>query len=120
MVKRLFYIAILVFFAGQVSAEEKTYYSSYGDEYLLSTNADGIVLTSTYPKAWFVENGAASRIEKGIDVLYLGKSCDAFHKLFGKGRWAWGNGGFRIDFENIWFGFPRQGFVDENDGSCSN
>lgn len=118
MIKQLFITAIFAVFAGQVTAGEKTYYSSYGDEYLLSTNADGLVLTSSHPKYWFVEDGANSRIEKGIDVIYLGKSCDAFHKLFGKGRWGWANGGFRVDFDNIWLGFPRQGFVDEHDGSC--
>ncbi len=92
----------------QASAQSANYVSSFGDEYSLATNENGVVLRSIYPKAWFIENGANSHVEKGYDVIYLGKTCDAYHKVFGKGSWDWANGGFRVVFDKILFGFPRQ------------
>lgn len=89
-------------------AQSLNYVSSYGDEYSIELNSSGAILRSHYPKAWFIENGAASRVAKGIDTLYLGISCDAFHPVFGDGRWWWANGGFGADFANFSIRFPRQ------------
>ena len=55
-------------------AQDWTYTSSWGDDYSFETNANGAVLRSLYPKAWFIEGGAASRVERGIDVIYFGVS----------------------------------------------
>jgi hypothetical protein len=40
--------------------------------------------------------------------LYLGRTCDAYHKLFGYGEWCWANGGFVATFDEHRFGFARQ------------
>ena len=99
----------LVFGAGVAQADGFAYVSSFGDKYTASRNADGGILTSHYPKAWFVEGGASSYVEEGIDKIYFGKSCDAFHKVFGKGTFGWANGGFVVEFASgTRIGFPRQ------------
>ncbi len=118
MIKPKYIFIALVMFTTQASAQSASYFSSFGDEFLLSTNEDGGVLRSVYPKAWFVEAGAESRIEKGNDVIYLGKNCDSYHKLFGKGTWGWANGGFRVDFENTNIGFARQEIDIGNGMGC--
>ena len=84
------------------------YISNFGDEYSLEQNANGAVLRSRYPKAWFIEGGANSRVEHGIDVIYLGKSCDAEHPIWGQGKWWWANGGFGVDLDGLNYRFPRQ------------
>jgi len=94
---------ILVLSAGTSAA-----YVSGGHEYSLQCNADGYQLTSKYPVTRTVGSGAATQYQSGIEKLYLGKSCDAFHKLFGTGDWCWANGGFIADFDGASFGFPRQ------------
>lgn len=108
----------LLLAAGPVAAQDWTYVSSYGDEYSIAKNDNGVVLRSLYPKAWFIEGGANSRVVKGIDVLYFGKSCDAFHDEFGKGRWWWINGGFGADFDNFKISFPRQEIDVPNSMDC--
>ena len=105
---RIILSCIWLMTGGMAQAQNLNYVSSYGDEYSIEFNANGAVLRSLYPKAWFIENGAASRIEKGIDTLYLGISCDAFHPVFGDGRWWWANGGFGADFSTFSIRFPRQ------------
>lgn len=118
MFNRIYIFALLFLTPHQVAAEEWYYVSSYGDEYSISTNENGVVLRSLYPKAWFIEGGANSRVVRGIDVLYFGKSCDAFHEEFGKGRWWWINGGFGADFDNFKISFPRQEIDVPNSRDC--
>lgn len=82
-------------------AEEPLIYVSHqGHQYVATANDHGMVLSSLYPAAWFIENGADSRVETHIDVHYLGNDCDAQHDLWGTGTWWWANGGFGVDYEN--------------------
>lgn len=75
----------------------------------VSCNASGYELRSKYPVSRFIEAGANSSVSEEIETLYLGKSCDAAHKVLGKGKWCWANGGFRAEFGNgATIGFPRQ------------
>lgn len=111
---------VLMLASAPATATDWTYVSSLGDEYAVAANENGVVLTSIYPKAWFIEAGADSKIEKGQDVIFIGRSCDAFHKLFGNGKWEQGNGGFLVMFDAISFGFPRQELIMENGGDCQN
>lgn len=77
--------------------------------WVLACNASGYELTSKYPVSRFIEGGANSTSTEEIEKLYLGRSCDAEHKVFGKGKWCWANGGFKAEFENgASIGFPRQ------------
>ena len=78
-------------------------------------NKHGLVLTSTgvlydikgYGAGTeYIEKGFSKR-KKGI-VLYLGKECDAYSKIYGKGHWAWANGGFEVVFKTKSIGFGRQ------------
>ncbi len=83
-------------------------YVSDGHEYGLRCSKDGWELTSKYPVTRTVGHGAGTEYVAGTEKLYLGKSCDARHKVFGTGRWCWANGGFFADFESHRFEFPRQ------------
>jgi hypothetical protein len=90
-------------------ADESYFVSSEGHQYALACNADGYSLTSRHPVARFVENGAASTVETGLETLYFGRSCDAQGKVLGRGKWCWANGGFSVEFEGgRSIGFPRQ------------
>ncbi len=115
---RLYLITAIFLMTGPVAAQDSTYVSSYGDEYSYSSNENGAVLRSLYPKAWFIEGGANSRIVRGIDVLYLGKSCGAYHDEFGNGRWWWRNGGFGAEFDDFKIFFPRQEIEAGEDLNC--
>jgi hypothetical protein len=99
-------VAALLLSVGVASAD--TWYFSGGHQYDIACNSDGYVLTSRYPVVHYFEAGANSRVEVERDVIYMGRSCDAFHKLFKTGSWCWANGGFRADFADKVFGFPRQ------------
>jgi hypothetical protein len=75
----------------------------------LTCNASGYELTSKYPVSRFIEKGVASTATEEIETLYLGKTCDASHKVLGKGKWCWANGGFSAEFESgASIRFPRQ------------
>ncbi|MCC1482321.1 hypothetical protein J1C52_11765 [Roseibaca sp. Y0-43] len=94
--------------AASLMASTGQAYVSGGHEYGLTCNPDGYVLTSRYPVARTKGFGAATQVVSGIEKLYLGKSCDAFHPIFGGGRWCWANGGFVAEFAEFRFGFARQ------------
>lgn len=85
--------------------------------WLLTCNKSGYELKSKYPVSRFIEAGANSSTTEAIETLYLGKSCDAMHKVLGKGKWCWANGGFTAEFDNGSIGFPRQELAcpNEND-----
>ncbi|MDH3262439.1 MAG: hypothetical protein OEM24_00405 [Paracoccaceae bacterium] len=102
-------LPFLLCIATPAAAQEFLYVSSDGDEYRASENEHGGALTSLYPKARFIEAGAESRVVRGIETIYFGRSCDAFTEAFGQGTWNWSNGGFRVTFDNgKILGFPRQ------------
>jgi hypothetical protein len=83
-------------------------YVADNHEWNLACSEDGYRLTSKYPVSRFFEAGADSEITSERETLFLGRSCDAIHKLFGKSTWCWANGGFRAEFEKHTIGFPRQ------------
>lgn len=90
-------------------------YSSDGHSYQMTCNDNGFVLTSVYPTARFIDKGVASEVIEGFETIYLGKSCDAYHEVFGNGTWGIANGGFVASFDNNRVGFPRQGPFCEDD-----
>lgn len=92
-------------------------FNANGHAYSMSCNADGYVLTSDYPVARHVENGANSSVWTQREPIYLGKSCDAHHPLFGNGKWCWGNGGFAVNFQTYRYGFARQELYCPNGGA---
>lgn len=102
-----------------LASDDDYYVSSGGDDYAITVNDNGYVLQSRYPKARFVENGAASYVERGTETFFFGRNCDASHALFGNGKWGWANGGFGADFEGgFTLRFPRQELPDGHTTSC--
>ncbi|TLP49132.1 MULTISPECIES: hypothetical protein [Cohaesibacter] len=94
------------------------YVSSEAHAYRMSCNKDGYVLTSSYPVFRFIEGGAMSRVETlNPEKIYLGRSCDASHKVLGQGEWCWANGGFRATFDGHVIGFPRQEIYCSSDSA---
>jgi len=77
-------------------------------DYDVACNGDGYVLTSKVSVTRMVTTPVDAEPVVGIEKIYFGKSCDAFHKLYGKGKWCWANGGFLAEFPQHSFGFGRQ------------
>lgn len=89
--------SILILCAPLLSA---AYIDADGNTYQPTTNAHGMALKS--PKA----------------TIFLGKSCDAFSRVYGKGTWGWANGGFQAKFRKATISFPRQEIDIDVDGRC--
>lgn len=83
------------------------YTSTDGHGYKLSCNANGYVLTSKYPTERLIDNGSKLIVKRGIEKIFLGKSCDAYTTAFGDGTWAWEPGGFGVDFADYVILFPQ-------------
>ena len=94
------------------------YVGAIDNEYLgfqVKTNKHGLVFKSTGMLFSLTGYGASteykvdsfSKSKQGL-VLYLGKECDAYSKLYGDGYWAWANGGFVIEFKTKSIRFGRQ------------
>lgn len=105
-------IAILLALASGVAlanANDDIVYIGDNHSWIGTCNASGYQLTSKYPVSRFIEAGVDSRSTEEVETLYLGKSCDASHKVLGKGKWCQANGGFSAEFERgASIGFPRQ------------
>lgn len=95
-------------------------YVSGGHEYDLSCNANGFVLSSKRPVSRAIGSGADTRYVTENEKIFLGKECDAYHKLYGYGRWCWGNGGFNAEIGRSTFGFPRQELYCPKDDDLGN
>jgi hypothetical protein len=102
---KMLLIAALATTASNAAAQD---YVADGIEYEISCNADGYVLTSKYPVTRMISTPVDAEPVSGIEKIYFGKSCDAYHKLFGPGKWCWANGGFLAEFPDHSFGFGRQ------------
>lgn len=64
----------------QLGAQERTYRSDAGDQFLMSCNNNGYVLTP------------APQGEK----IFMGKDCDVYSSQFGGGSWCVANFGFGV------------------------
>lgn len=84
---------------------------SDGHEYTVTCTKSGYRLDSLYPVVRMVGEGAGTRAVKGNEILYLGRSCDAYTKVYGYGSWCWANGGFFAKFDRHHYAFPRQELV---------
>lgn len=97
--KTKFLILTLLLFSSNIFA----YTSSDSEEFKIKYNNNGAVLIS---------------VKNTSKKIYLGKDCDAVSKLYGKGTWAWANGGFIIEFKSKELGFARQEIDIEENGKC--
>ena len=100
-------ISILSVVITLLSSNAFAYLSSDGDEFTITYNSHGAILTSI-SKKHYAENNASGIVHSKHLKLYLGKDCDAFSNVYGKGTWEWANGGFVIHYSGKDFGFPRQ------------
>jgi hypothetical protein len=105
---RLVLSAALVILASAAVAQKKQYLSTNGAVFGFEQNQHGAILTSIEQ----IDNTGASsvgvpRMNVG-DILYLGKSCDAFSEEFGKGSWMAISAGFVVDFAIGRIAFPGQ------------
>ncbi len=108
MMKGFLTMAAATLFAGAVAAQNTQYLSTDGTVFAFEENRHGAVLTSIEPtETPLVIDGAAPRIAVG-DILYLGRSCDAFSDDFGEGRWSMTSAGFIVEFLTIRLAFPGQ------------
>jgi hypothetical protein len=94
--------------AGFMLAGAAEAYVSGGHEYDIACNEAGFILSSKDPVTRTKGSGAMTQNISGIEKIYLGKSCVAFHEVYGTGTWCWANGGFVADFADFSFGFARQ------------
>lgn len=98
-----------VLLATTAAAQNQQFLSSDGATFLYETNKHGAVLTSVEPPVGGIV--AISPSEPAVapgQVLYLGRSCDAFSRKFGEGRWTVTEGGFFIEFGDLRVLFPGQ------------
>lgn len=102
-------IAALVMLAA--AAPQAHAYTADFHEWSLQCNTDGYVLTSQTPISRVTGMGAGRQQVQGIEQLYLGRSCDAQHTVFGAGKWCWANGGFVAEFGDDRVGFARQELI---------
>ncbi|WP_446008492.1 hypothetical protein [Candidatus Electrothrix sp.] len=91
-------IPVIAFF-GLAASSFAAYVDGSGIEYTTTKNEHGVI---------FKANNV---------TLYLGKSCDAYSPQFGRGSWAWANGGVMVKLEKKEIGFPHQDSPFE-DGRC--
>ena len=96
-----------------LAQEGAEFWSNEGDAYIGTLTADGVKLTSKYPKTWFRSEPSQDHaiVEKRA-VIYFGKSCDAVHSELGKGTWGWWNDNFHADFGDHSIGFVNQELFD--------
>ena len=92
------------------------YLSEDGHEYSITCNASGFAMKSRAPVTRFIEDGANSRaVKQRTEVIFFGKSCDAFNKAYGAGTWCQANAGFSATVGGKDILFPRQEpFCDGN------
>ncbi len=95
--------------AGPGAAQGGTFLSADGSEFEFEKNRHGAVLTSVEPQSQsvFAGAGATPRFSPG-EVLYLGRSCDAFTRQFGDGTWNATEDGVLVEFGPVRLAFPGQ------------
>ena len=54
------------------------------------------------------QHGAVLMPVNGGKKLYIGKDCDTFSKIYGKGSWSWNSSGFKVYFKNRTIIFKNQ------------
>lgn len=97
------------------AASQAQAYMADGIDYDGACNADGYVLTSKLSVTRMVATPVDAEPVVGIEKIYFGRSCDAFHTLYGKGKWCRANGGFIAEFPQHSFGFARQELLCRGD-----
>lgn len=84
--------------------------SSEGHEFYAQMNKNGFLLKSRGKIARYIDFSPNQLgLFKRVEIMSLGKNCDAISNVFGRGTWGWANGGVAVTFRNgKRIGFPRQ------------
>lgn len=104
-----------MFAPGLVGAQDLQFISTDGDLFSYEKNRHGAVLTAIDPSENpLVKQPIVSGIPLG-DVIYLGRSCDAFSDRLGDGTWRATAAGFVVVFRARRVVFPGQ-VIDVSSG----
>lgn len=108
---RVLVSVLAVFWAGVGLAQDGPFLAHDGTVFSFQENRHGGVFTS-------IGGAEAAELDVG-DVLYLGRSCDAYSPEFGDGSWSRTDMGFLVEFSRLSLGFPDQ-FIDISQGNRCN
>lgn len=116
---RVLVIALLMS-GGAAAAKGERFLSATGDIFRAEQNRHGAVLTAIpLGDNPIVDPAARDPLTEPGDIVYLGRSCDAFSERFGDGNWRWTDGGFFVFFEETRFAFPGQKIIVGTDRNCA-
>lgn len=102
-------ILFLALLAGMAHAQGQLYLAANGDVFSIEENRHGAILTAIpRDQAPVVSGVSGLAIFQPGDVLYLGRSCDAFSQELGEGRWEASTAGFTVAFDTLQISFPGQ------------
>lgn len=96
-----------IFWAGVGLAQNGPFLAHDGTVFSFQENQHGGVFTS-------IGGTEATALDVG-DVLYLGRSCDAYSPEFGDGSWSRTDIGFLVQFSRLSLGFRDQ-LIDISEG----
>ena len=99
-------------------AQSTEYFSMDGDLFAFEENRHGAVLTSIEPTSDILPTTDVAPKTKVGDIVYVGRSCDAFSKEFGEGSWSWSNAGFIVEFPDLRLAFPGQAIDIVSGNGC--
>ncbi len=99
---------VLLMVASTAAAQDLRFVSADGDLFAFEENRHGAVLTALPSTSSAIIGTPEQRLTRSGDIVYLGRSCDAFSDRFGDGRWRWTDGGFIVFFGATRLSFPGQ------------
>lgn len=106
---RYFLAALLVLLCGTAIAQDQQLLSADGALFSYQENRHGAVLTaldqSSQAPLLSVPNASVMTVG---EVIYLGRSCDAFSRIYGDERWRSAGGSFLVEFQQLRVVFPGQ------------
>ncbi len=115
---RMFIGVFLISVASAGAVQSKQYLSTGGSWFSFEENQHGAVLKSIEQSTGVAApNANDPQINVG-DILYLGRSCDAFSTDFGEGSWKWTNSGFIVEFPAGRITFPGQVIDIAQENQC--
>ncbi len=99
---------VLSMVASMAAAQDLRFVSTDGDLFAFEENRHGAVLTALPSDGAAIIGTPGQRLTRSGDIVYLGRSCDAFSERFGGGSWRWTDGGFIVFFGATRLSFPGQ------------
>lgn len=106
---RYLLVVIIALIGGAAIAQDQRFLAADGALFTYEKNRHGAVLKSVDPgsEALIDRADISPQVMPG-EVLYLGRSCDAFNERYGDGHWIATDGGFLVQFGGLQVTFPGQ------------